>query len=157
MRLTTLCYIEKEDSYLMLHRTKKKNDLSKDMWIGVGGHFEDGESPHECLIREVKEETGLTLTSYQLRGIVTFLSDEAEGEYMFLYTADGYEGELIDCDEGELQFVRKADLEKLYFWPGDAIFLRLIQENAPLFDLKLRYCGKELQEAVLNGEELEIS
>lgn len=138
----------------MLHRTKKAQDLSKDMWIGVGGHFEDGETPCECLLREVKEETGLVLTSYQMRGIVTFLSDEAEGEYMFLYTADEFEGELTDCDEGELQFVKKADLGTLYFWPGDAIFLRLIQEQAPFFDLKLRYSGKELQEVVLNGKQI---
>ena len=107
MKLTTLCYIEKEDAYLMLHRTKKSGDISKDMWIGVGGHFEEGESPVECLLREVKEETGLTLTSYRLRGIVTFLSDEAEGEYMFLYTADGFTGELAECDEGELCFVKE--------------------------------------------------
>lgn len=156
MILTTLCYIEKDDCYLMLHRTKKKDDLSKDMWIGVGGHFEEGESPDECLVREVKEETGLTLTSYRIRGIVTFLSDEAEGEYMFLYTADGFEGELADCDEGELCFVKKSDLNKLYFWTGDEIFLKLIRENHPVFDLKLEYSGKTLRRAVLDGKELEL-
>ncbi|MBD5134964.1 MAG: NUDIX domain-containing protein [Lachnospiraceae bacterium] len=156
MRLTTLCYIEKDDAYLMLHRIKKKDDLSKDMWIGVGGHFEEGESPDECLVREVKEETGLTLTSYRIRGIVTFLSDEAEGEYMFLYTADGFEGELADCDEGELCFVKKSDLSKLYFWTGDEIFLKLIRENHPVFDLKLEYSGKTLRRAVLDGKELEL-
>lgn len=156
MRLTTLCYIEKEDSYLMLHRTKKAGDISKDMWIGVGGHFEGEESPAECLIREVKEETGLTLTSYRLRGVITFLSDETEGEYMFLYTADGFEGELADCDEGELCFVKKSELNNLYFWTGDEIFLKLIRENHPIFDLKLEYQGKTLKKAVLDGRELEL-
>lgn len=156
MKLTTLCYIEKEDAYLMLHRTKKSGDISKDMWIGVGGHFEEGESPVECLLREIKEETGLTLTSYRLRGIVTFLSDEAEGEYMFLYTADGFTGELAECDEGELCFVKKSELNNLYFWTGDEIFLKLIRENYPTFDLKLRYQGKTLKQAVLDGKELEL-
>ncbi len=156
MRLTTLCYIEKDDSYLMLHRTKKSGDISKDMWIGVGGHFEDRESPAECLLREVKEETGLILTSYQLRGVVTFLSDEAEGEYMFLYTADAFKGELTECGEGDLQFVKKAELHKLYFWTGDEIFLKLIRENHPFFDLKLEYQGKTLKRAALDGRELEL-
>lgn len=156
MRLTTLCYIEKDDSYLMLHRTKKAGDISKDMWIGVGGHFEGEESPAECLLREVKEETGLTLTSYRLRGVITFLSDEAEGEYMFLYTADGFEGELADCDEGELCFVKKSELNNLYFWTGDEIFLKLIRENHPVFDLILEYQGKTLKRAVLDGRELEL-
>ncbi len=156
MRLTTLCYIEKEDSYLMLHRTKKAGDISKDMWIGVGGHFEGEESPVQCLLREVKEETGLTLTSYRLRGVITFLSDEAEGEYMFLYTADGYEGKLADCDEGELCFVKKSELNSLYFWTGDEIFLKLIRENHPVFDLILEYQGKTLKRAVLDGRELEL-
>lgn len=156
MRLTTLCYIEKDDSYLMLHRTKKKDDLSKDMWIGVGGHFEAEESPDECLIREVREETGLTLTSYRLRGIITFLSDEAEGEYMFLYTADEFCGQLTDCDEGELRFIKKCDLDKLYFWSGDEIFLKLIRDNYPMFCLKLVYSGKTLKRAVLDGKDLEL-
>jgi len=111
MQPTTLCYIEKEDSYLFLHRVSKKNDINKDKWIGVGGKFEDKESPEECLLREVKEETGLTLTSYRLRGVVTFVSDRWVTEYMFLYTADGYEGEMIECDEGNLEWVRKAGYE----------------------------------------------
>lgn len=156
MKLTTLCYIEKGDSYLMLHRTKKTGDISKDMWIGVGGHFEERESPAECLIREVKEETGLALTSYRLRGIVTFISDEAEGEYMFLYTADVFEGELTECEEGDLQFVKKEELDKLYFWTGDEIFLKLIREDHPFFELKLEYRGKTLKRAVLDGRELEL-
>ena len=155
MKFTTLCYIEKDDSYLMLHRNKKKNDLSHDMWIGVGGHFENEETPSECLLREVKEETGLILNSYKLRGIVTFISDEAEGEYMFLYTSDGYTGELIECDEGELKFIKKSELENLYFWEGDRIFLKLIGENHDFFDLKLVYKGKKLVKAVLDGEIIE--
>lgn len=156
MRLTTLCYIEKDDSYLMLHRTKKAGDLCRDMWIGVGGHFEGKESPAECLLREVKEETGLTLTSYKLRGVITFLTDEAEGEYMFLYTADGFYGELTDCDEGELSFVKKSELNNLYFWTGDEIFLKLIKEDYPVFDLILEYQGKTLKRAVLDGREMEL-
>ena len=155
MKLTTLCYIEKDDSYLMLHRNKKKNDLSHDMWIGVGGHFENEETPLECLLREVKEETGLMLTSWKLRGIVTFLSDEAEGEYMFLYTADAFIGEMIECDEGELKFIKKSELNNLYFWVGDRIFLKLISENHPFFDLKLVYEGKKLVKAILDGEIIE--
>ena len=155
MKFKTLCYIEKDDSYLMLHRNKKKNDLSHDMWIGVGGHFENEETPSECLLREVKEETGLILNSYKLRGIVTFISDEAEGEYMFLYTSDGYTGELIECDEGELKFIKKSELENLYFWEGDRIFLKLIGENHDFFDLKLVYKGKKLVKAVLDGEIIE--
>lgn len=156
MRLTTLCYIEKDDSYLMLHRTKKSGDINKDMWIGVGGHFEDKESPSECLLREVREETGLILTSYQPRGIVTFLSNEAEGEYMFLYTADAFEGEIGECNEGELQFIEKEKLNQLYFWTGDEIFLKLLRENHPFFDLKLEYQGKTLKNAILDGRELEL-
>ena len=175
--LTTLCYIEQDDSYLMLHRTKKENDLSKDMWIGVGGHFEKGESPDECLRREVEEETGLLITSYQLRGIVTFHYSEDDNtepddngsnelqfnenksvytEYMFLYTADQFEGDLKECDEGELRFVKKSELKNLYFWSGDEIFLRLIRENHPVFDLKLTYRGRTLKSAVLDGKELEL-
>lgn len=150
----TLCYIEKEDSYLMLHRVKKKVDCNKGKWIGVGGKCEEGESPEECLIREVKEETGLTLTSYRFRGIVTFLSDAWEGEYMYLFTADGYEGELSEeqmknCSEGELKWVRKSELENLTLWEGDKIFLKLLQERDSFFSLKLRYEGDTLTEWTL--------
>ena len=113
MGLTTLCYLEKDDRYLMLHRIKKEVDVNKDKWIGVGGHFEKDETPEECLLREVKEETGLTLTSWRFRGLVTFLSDAWETEYMCLYTADGFEGDMITCDEGTLEWVKKSELEKL--------------------------------------------
>lgn len=156
MKLTTLCYIEKDNKYLMLYRNKKKNDINQDMWIGVGGHFEDMETPEECLLREVKEETGLTLISYKLRGIITFLSDESEGEYMFLYTSDEFNGELINCNEGELKWIDKKDIFNLNFWTGDEIFLSLIREETPVFSLKLRYEGKCLREAVLDGKELEL-
>lgn len=151
MKLTTLCYIENADSYLMLHRIKKKNDINQDKWIGVGGHFEAGESPEDCLLREVKEETGLTLTDWCFRGIVTFVSDIYETEYMCLYTAEGYTGELIDCDEGTLEWVPKAQVEQLPTWEGDRIFLRLLAEGAPFFSLKLVYQGDTLVQSVLNG------
>ena len=155
-QLTTLCYIEKEDSYLMLHRIKKEHDINKDKWIGIGGHFEENESPEECLLREAKEETGLTLTSWKFRGLVTFLSDQWQTEYMCLYTASAFEGELIPCDEGELCWVKKTDLGKLNLWKGDLIFLKLLAEDAPFFSLKLRYEGDELKECVLDGKEISL-
>ena len=135
MNFTTLCYIEKENKYLMLHRTSKKKDGNKDKWIGVGGHFEKGESPEECLLREVKEETGLELTSYQFRGIVTFISDEWPDEYMCLYTADRYTGDIGNCDEGELVWLEKGKIMDLNIWEGDKIFLKLLMENQPFFSL----------------------
>lgn len=154
MTLTTLCYIEKENSYLMLHRIKKEVDVNKDKWIGIGGKFEKDESPEECLLREAKEETGLTLTSWHLRGIVTFICENWQTEYMFLYTADGYEGELTSCSEGTLEWVPKDQLENLNLWEGDKIFFRLIAEEHPFFSLKLRYVDDLLVEAVLNGSNL---
>ncbi|MBU5417359.1 NUDIX hydrolase [Anaerobutyricum soehngenii] len=150
MNFTTLCYIEKENKYLMLHRTSKKKDGNKDKWIGVGGHFEKGESPEECLLREVKEETGLELTSYQFRGIVTFISDEWPDEYMCLYTADKYTGDIGNCDEGELVWVEKEKIMDLNIWEGDKIFLKLLTENQPFFSLKLEYKGDKLINTVLN-------
>ena len=154
--LTTLCYMEKDGSYLMMHRVKKEQDVNKDKWIGVGGHFEPGESPEECLLREVKEETGLTLTSYRFRGLITFLSDRWQPEYMCLYTADGFEGELTSCLEGNLEWVKKEEVLNLNLWEGDRIFFDLLNEGAPFFSLKLRYEGDQLKEACLNGEELEL-
>ena len=151
--LTTLCYIEKDDKYLMMHRVKKEKDLNKDKWVGVGGHFEADESPEECLLREVKEETGLMLTSWRFRGIVTFLSNEwPEAEYMCLYTADGFEGEIIICDEGTLEWVDKSKVYELPIWEGDKIFFRLLEEDRDFFSLKLRYEGNVLVEAVLDGK-----
>ena len=154
--LTTLCYIEKEDHYLMLHRIKKKNDINQDKWLGVGGHVEEGESPEDCLIREVKEETGLTLLSYELRGIVTFVSDQYPDEYMFLYTADRYEGTLMECSEGVLEWVPIAETGTLPIWEGDRIFFELLKDKIPFFSLKLQYSKDTLKAAVLNGQPLEL-
>ena len=152
--MTTLCYIEKEDAYLMLHRISKKNDVNKDKWIGIGGHFEQGESPEDCLLREVYEETGLTLTHWKFHGIVTFTQEGYGTEYMCLYSADGFTGELKDCDEEILEWVPKKDLRKLNLWTGDLIFLELMEKDAPFFSLKLSYQGDNLVEAVLDGKRL---
>ena len=151
---TTLCYITRGDQVLMLHRVKKKNDINKDKWIGIGGKFEGEESPDECLLREVREETGLTLTDWRCRGVVTFLSDGCEGEFMYLFTADGFEGTLKDCDEGDLQWMDKAFIYSLPMWEGDKIFLDLLWQNAPFFLLKLRYEGDKLAEATLDGKRI---
>lgn len=153
-RMSTLCYIEKDGAYLMLHRVIKKHDVNKDKWIGVGGHFEENESPEECLLREVKEETGLTLTSWRFRGILTFLSEGWNTEYICLYTADEYEGEIIPCDEGILEWVKKEDIKRLNLWEGDRIFLDLLKEDHPFFSMKLSYSGDRLMEAVLEGKQL---
>lgn len=155
MSLTTLCYVEQDDKYLMLHRIKKQHDINKEKWIGIGGHFEENESPEECLLREAMEETGLHLTSWHFRGLVTFISDEWVTEYMCLYTADGFEGTLRECNEGDLQWVPKKALGKLNLWDGDRIFLRLLAEDVPFFSLKLRYEGNDLKEVVLDGKELD--
>lgn len=154
MHNSTLCYILRGDEVLMLHRVKKKNDINKDKWIGIGGKFEGEESPDECLLREAKEETGLTLTSWRCRGVVTFLSEGDEGEYMYLFTADGFEGEQISCDEGDLQWVSRDFLGSLPMWEGDRIFLELLWLDAPFFLLTLRYRQGTLTEAVLNGAKI---
>ena len=151
MILTTLCYVETQDSYLMLHRIKKKVDVNQDKWIGIGGKFETDESPEECLLREAREETGLTLTSYRMRGVLTFICDDWPRECIFLYTADGFEGELTECREGELKWVGKAEIDELNLWEGDKIFFRLLAEEHPFFSLKLRYEKDRLTEAVLDG------
>ena len=139
MRLTTLCYLEQDGKYLMLHRIVKKNDVNKDKWIGIGGKFEPGESPEDCVLREAREETGFLLTSYRLRGIVTFLFNDQEAEYMFLYTADGFTGQPVPCDEGTLEWVPKEEIDRLNLWEGDRIFFRLMDEGEPFFSLKLHY------------------
>ena len=155
MKNTTLCYIENaRGDYLMLHRVKKENDCNRDKWIGVGGKFEDGESPEECVLRETLEETGLTLTDWRYRGIVTFVSDRWETEYMHLFTATGWTGRLHECDEGVLEWVSREQFRGLPQWEGDRIFLRLIEEDAPFFSLKLCYEGEHLAYAALNGKEL---
>ena len=152
MKNTTLCYIRRGGDYLMLHRIKKENDLNHDKWIGIGGKFEDKESPEDCLLREAYEETGLTLTDYRYRGIVTFVSDRWPTEYMHLFTADGYEGELKECDEGVLEWLPRNKLRELPHWEGDLIFLDLIEQDVPFFSLKLCYESENLVFAVLNGK-----
>lgn len=154
MLLSTLCYLEREGEYLMLHRVKKKHDVNQGKWIGIGGKFQDGESPEDCLLRECFEETGLTLTEYRCRGLVTFVSDQAPTEYMHLFTASAWTGAPHPCGEGDLAWVRKADIPSLPLWEGDRIFLRLLEEDAPFFSLKLRYEGDRLAEAALNGKPL---
>ncbi len=149
---TTLCYVTRGDDVLMLHRVKKKNDINHDKWIGIGGKFLPEESPEECLLREAWEETGLTLTSWRCRGVVTFLQEGTEGEYMYLFTADGFEGEMHVCNEGDLEWVSREFLDSLPKWEGDQIFLDLLWQDAPFFLLTLRYRGDVLTEAVLNGE-----
>ena len=150
---STLCYLERGDEYLMLHRVKKVNDMNHDKWIGVGGKFEEGESPEDCILRETFEETGLTLTDYRYRGLVTFVSDQYPTEYMHLFTANRWTGESQPCDEGELAWIKKAELLSLPLWEGDKIFLRLLDTDRPFFSLKLKYEGEKLVLAVLDGKE----
>ena len=152
MKNTTLCYIRRGEDYLMLHRIKKENDLNHDKWIGIGGKFEDKESPEDCLLREAREETGLSLTDYRYRGIVTFVSDRWPTEYMHLFTADGFTGEIKDCDEGVLEWLHRTKLREIPHWEGDDIFLDLIETDAPFFSLKLCYEGDTLVSAVLDGK-----
>ena len=151
---TTLCYLERGDEYLMLHRTKKENDLNHDKWVGVGGKFQDKESPEDCVLRETWEETGLTLTRYRYRGLVTFISNQWETEYMHVFTADQWTGESHPCDEGDLAWIKKTDLRALPLWEGDQIFLDLLERDAPFFSLKLQYEGDTLVLAVLDGKRL---
>ena len=156
MRNTTLCHIEKDGKYLMLHRVKKQNDLNHDKWVAIGGKFEDKESPEECNLRETLEETGLTLNSARYCGIVTFVSDKWETEYMHIFHSTDFCGELKPCDEGNLCWVDKKEVYNLPIWEGDKIFFRLIENNVPFFSLKLEYVGDTLVNAVLNGKKLEI-
>lgn len=154
MKNTTLCHIEKDGKYLMLHRVKKENDLNHDKWVGIGGKLEDRESPEECAVRETFEETGLTLKSYKYCGIVTFVSDVWETEYMHIFHSNDFCGELKECDEGDLCWVDIPEIYNLPIWEGDKIFLRLIEKKAPFFSLKLEYVGNALINAVLNGEKV---
>lgn len=153
--LTTLCYLERDGRYLMLHRTKKKNDMNHDKYIGVGGHLEQGESPEECILREVREETGYTLTRFRLRGMITFVIDDLD-EYTFLYTADGFEGHPIACSEGDLQWVEKEKIGALPLWAGDQIFFRLLEERQDVFSLKLTYIHDVLTAAAVDGKPLAL-
>lgn len=152
MENTTLIYIEKNSKYLMLHRTKKENDINRDKWIGIGGHFEEAESPEDCVKREVMEETGLTLNSMEYRGIVTFVSDDNFTEFMHLFWSDDFSGNIKECNEGELEWVEKSRMKELPHWEGDEIFLDLLEKRVPFFSLKLVYKKGELLQAVLNGE-----
>ncbi len=155
--LSTLCYIEKDGQYLMLHRTKKERDVNKEKWIGIGGHFEDRESPEECVLREVREETGYTLTSFRFRGLVTFVYGEDVTEYMSLFTADGFTGDPIECNEGDLAWVPKDQVFDLNIWEGDKIFLHLLEEDAPFFSLKLVYDTQDdLMSAALDGKAIPL-
>lgn len=149
MKNVTLCYIEKNGKYLLLHRTKKENDLNKDKWIGVGGKFEDKESPEECVVREVKEETGLTLNSYELRCVVTFVSNEWETEYMYVFTSNDFTGKLIECNEGELEWIDKEKVRNMPTWEGDKIFLDRILEDTPFFTAKVEYEGEKLVDYIV--------
>lgn len=145
MRLSTLCYLEKDGKYLMLHRIYKKNDVNKEKWIGVGGKFESGEAPEECLKREVYEETGYTLLDYRFRGVLTFICDVQEPEYIFVYTSEHFEGELKECDEGVLKWVDKKDVLTLNLWEGDKRMFKYLEEKAVPFSLKLEYEGNTLK------------
>ena len=155
MLQTTLCYLDIGDRTLMLHRVKKKNDVNHDKWIGVGGKFEPGESPEECMLREFREETGLTLTKWAYRGIVTFVSEDW-CEYMHLFTATGFEGTLRECDEGTLEWVPDGQVERLPIWAGDRVFLRLLRERETFFSLKLVYDGERLAAAKLDGQDFPV-
>ena len=156
MQNTTLVYIENDSKYLMLHRTKKEHDCNKGKWIGIGGKFNETESPEECVVREVKEETGLTLLSMEYRGIVTFVSDDNFTEYMHIFWSRDFSGTLCECDEGELEWVEKSKMNALPHWKGDEIFLNLLELRVPFFSLKLVYEKGVLLKAVLNGKPLDL-
>ena len=153
---SSLCYLYRGNQVLMMHRTRKKNDMNHDKWIAIGGRFEAGERPEECALREVREETGLTMIAPAYRGVVTFINDRYETERMHLFTADRFEGEMTDCDEGELVWIPKEQMDALPQWEGDRIFHRLLDEGIPFFELELNYSGEKLLSAFLNGKRLQI-
>ncbi len=154
MKQTTLCYLERDGQYLMLHRVKKEHDANRDKWIGIGGKFEDKESPDDCVLREVQEETGLVLTDYRYCGIITFVSDQWPTEYMHLFHATGFEGTVRECEEGTLEWISREALDSLPQWEGDRIFLELMHQHVPFFSLKLVYRGEHLEQAVLDGKKI---
>lgn len=154
MKRTTLCYIERGDQYLMLHRTRKQNDANHDKWLGIGGHIEPGETPMDCILRETREETGLTLLDCRYRGLVHFRSNQYADEEMYVFTATRFTGDIIPCDEGDLEWIDKSHLMSLTLWEGDRIFLKLLDDGAEGFDLSLRYDGEKLISATLDGREV---
>ena len=156
MLQTTLCYLIENGKTLMLHRIKKKNDVNHDKWIGIGGKFEHGECPEECIEREFREETGLSLGDARYRGLVTFLSDDW-CEYMHLFTATKADGAIKECDEGTLEWIAWEKLTQLPIWEGDKVFLRLLETRETFFSLKLVYDGEKLARVMLDGKELERS
>ena len=156
MKNTTLCHIEHDDCVLMLHRNKKKSDINEGKWIGVGGKFMENESPEECMLREVYEETGIVPDTWRYRGIVTFVPDTCEGEYMHIFTAATSSDKFTPCSEGTLKWIKKSDILSLNLWEGDKIFLKLLEDGEPFFSLKLVYTGDKLTGAVLNGKDMKI-
>lgn len=150
--ITVVCYLEKDDSILMLHRTKKENDINAGKWIGVGGHVEEGESPEECVVREVKEETGYLLRSFRYRGIITFCMEGEPSMYLFLFTSDDFFGEEIECNEGDLKWVSKSEILSLELWEGDRIFHRLLEEREDFFSMKLCYRNDIMVDCLIDGK-----
>lgn len=156
---TTLGYIEKDGCWLMMHRTKKKDDVNEGKWIGIGGKVEDGETPLEGMKRECMEETGLRWNDPTLKGIITFnfkkhLDDPLFSEIMFLFTGSDFEGNIKECREGELAWVEKSRVEELHLWSGDLIFLNLMEREKDVFFLQLDYLQDSLVGAWLNGDSL---
>ena len=151
MKLSTLCYIERDGCYLMLHRVKKQQDVNAGKWIGVGGKLEEGESPDECAMREVMEETGLAFTHPRMRGVITFISAGWDDEIMFLYTGEAEGTVRPDCDEGILRWVPIQEVPSLNLWEGDRVFLRLLLSTQDFFSLKLSYQGDTLVYCALNS------
>lgn len=152
MRISTLCYLERDGKYLMLHRVKKKNDINHDKWIGVGGGLEEGETPLDCVCREVWEETGYTLSNPSYRGILYFYPVPGEDEIIHVYTCGTFSGTEKVCDEGDLVWVDKQKVPDLPTWEGDALFLPLLARDTPFFELHLHYAGDELKKAILDGQ-----
>ena len=147
MDKTVMIYLEKDNQYLMLYRNKKKKDINKNKYIGVGGHVEKGETPDEAVVREVKEETGLDLLSFNKRGLVYFVLNGYEEE-MYIYTSLDFKGELIECNEGELSWIDKDNVISLPIWEGDKYFLKHLLEDEKYFEMRLVYENDKLIEVI---------